>query len=389
MKITPLIVLAFMASVAVAHSLPGPPPAGAEDLSFEHRVVDDDPPKDPWTKIAGDVDGDGRPDIVIGGQNGPLVWYRNPDWTRHEIAPGGYQTVDGELGDVDGDEDLDVVMGGTVWFENPGDLGDRPGQGWKQHVIADHPTHDVEIADFDGDGRLDVVTRNQTEWSHAGHTIHVFLQVAPDAWQEVVLECPEGEGLTTADLDEDGDTDIVIGGIWFESVREGGRVAWRRHSYGRYAGSASVGVGDVNGDGRPDVVAAPSELAGQRGRVAWFEAPGNPRSEAWSEHSLVPDQERVVHSLRLADVDGDGLLDIVFAEMHQGEDPDEVGVFLNREAGTIWRKHVVAETGSHGLRVVDIDGDGDTDLVGANWSGEDQPIELWVNRAATPSTEGH
>jgi hypothetical protein len=352
-------------------------------LAFRLLTVDEDPPHDPWTKIAGDLDGDGRDDLVVAGQKGPLVWYRSPEWDRHEIAGGGWSTVGGATGDVDGDGDLDVVMGGTLWYENPGGLDAAPDGAWTVHHIGDDPTHDVVLGDLDGDGRVDVVTRNQSEFdTRAGDRVRVWLQEPDGGWRDVVLECSHGEGVALGDLDGDGDTDIVTGGVWFETVRGPGGVEWTRRPLADWHPNATVAVADFNGDGRADVALAPSELAGQQHRLSWFEAPENPRKDAWREHVLREEQEAVVHSLAAADVDGDGRPDLLFAEMHQGRDPDEVGVLLNRGPG--WVTHVLATGGSHGVQPLDVDGDGDVDVFGANWSGAHQPVELWQNLGSDP-----
>jgi hypothetical protein len=132
------------------------------------------------------------------------------------MADGGWNTVSGAVGDVDGDGDLDMLLGGSVWFENPGNLKSAPDQPWKLHRIADDPTHDIAAADFNGDGRLDAVTRNQSEFgAKSGNKIRIWLQQPAGRWQGMELDCAHGEGLAVADLDRDGDPDIVIGGTWF------------------------------------------------------------------------------------------------------------------------------------------------------------------------------
>ena len=83
----------------------------------------------------------------------------------------------------------------------------------------------------------------------------------------------------------------------------------------------------------------------------------------------------------IADIDGDGLIDVVSSEMHQGIDPDEVAVFFNHANGSEWTKQVVSSKGSHLIRVADIGNDGDMDIIGANWSGPYQPVEMWENQS--------
>jgi hypothetical protein len=360
-------------------------PATAAEIPFQHQVIDSSV-TDPWAKIIADIDRDGFPDIVIGGRAGPLVWYRYPDWTKAVITDGGYQTVDGEAGDIDGDGDLDVVMGGLLWYENPLPKTDPAPTRWTAHRVADHPTHDVELADLDCDGDLDIVTRDQSDFgANAGNKIYLWRQDAGDTWVHRVLECPHGEGLALADIDRDGDQDIVIGGIWFENPGSVLDRPWPARTFGRWHPSASVAVADINGDGRPDIVLSPSELRGNWYRLSWFEAPADPRQTDWIEHVIVERIECVIHGLAVADFNGDGAVDIAASEMHQGEDPDEVAVFVNGHRGSMWDKQVLSTKGSHCLQAGDIGSDGDIDLVGANWSGPYQPIELWENRSIQAS----
>lgn len=351
-----------------------------EGLRLERVVVDDKGPRDPWVKILADIDGDSRVDVVIGGREGPLVWYHFPDWRRALITPGGYDTVDGEAGDIDGDGDLDLILGGLYWYENPGLQVEAPGP-WRAHQIAEHKTHDVETADLDGDGDLDIITRDQSAFSDPrGNEIHLWFQETPGLWHHTVLSCLHGEGIRVADLDSDTDFDVIINGFWFENC---GRVreskSWKQHKISDWHHSASVAVGDFNGDRRNDVILVPSELRGQSFKIAWYEATQTGANQ-WFEHIIEPEVESVYHSLQVQDMNGDGLLDFVTARMHQGVDPDEVMVYLNQGSGEAWTRQVISINGSHGLQVADVDGNGKPDIMGANWSGPYQSIELWLNK---------
>jgi hypothetical protein len=345
---------------------------------FRHVMVDRQGPRDPWGKGVGDLNGDGRPDLIVGGRSGGgLVWYENPGWTRHVVSADGAFSTDQESGDLDGDGRVDIISltyDEVAWFRN----GD-----WHRTDIATAHLHDIEVADLDGDGRLDVVGRGQTAFGNAPPGIHLYFQ-RDSGWDSRELSAPPGEGLKVTDLDGDSLPDVVIGGEWLQNPGSP-TGEWRAFTYAAdwHWADAFVATGDLNGDGRMDVVLAPAEKPGTRYRLSWFEAPAD-RTGAWTEHVVLEDVEAVHHFVGVGDFNQDGVMDIATSTMHQGQPPREVAVYLQAAGSAAWNKLVLSDRGSHNMRVFDADGDGDPDLFGANWEGERQQVELWINRQCTP-----
>jgi hypothetical protein len=374
------------------------PPAA---IPFEHVIIDRDVPEQTPCKSVGDIDGDGFPDILLGGHfaGGNLAWYRYPDWRKHVINK-GQCAVDMQLGDVDGDGDLDVIVpddyqgpskGRTlVWYENPRPKGKPTTDTWNRHIITstaplDDYIHDVEASDVNGDGKLDLVVRH-------GKTV-LYLQHGPDSWREKVLDSGTGagdeEGTTLADLNSDGLKDVVLNGYWLQQPSDPVDGTWVKHVIdANWPHLVGVTVADINQDGRPDVLLAPAE---EHGRLSWYEAPSDPVNERWAEHVIDADVD-YLHTFKVADMNLDGRPDVVTAEMHKsGYHPNKpsrrrVSVYRNEDSGSNWSQQVIAVTGLHNLRLGDIDSDGDVDIIGANWSGlgpnwsGPHPMELWRNR---------
>lgn len=369
----------------------------AAQVPYQHHTVDADGPANMHVKSVGDLDSDGFPDLVVGGTQGELYWYEersaHPAWTRHVITSGGLGgwSTDAECADLDGDGDADLLVsdwyqaGRIVWFENL----DGVGASFAFHPIGAPAAHDLELADFDGDGDPDVVTRRQ---GATGDTLEFWRNDAGGStWVHESYLPPNavaGEGLAVADLDGDGDPDVVLGHAWYENL--GGAFppgSWAQHTY---AGSPMdpdtfpIAV-DVDGDGKLDIVTTPAESAGEPGATRWFEAPvGGPRTTPWPEHVIDSSVEAVTHSLGAADVDLDGDVDVVTAEMAQGADPDEIRLYTNDDGqGGAWTLQVVDTGGSHSIRVLDAGLDGDFDIFGANWTGT-QVVDLWENTLNAP-----
>jgi hypothetical protein len=361
-------------------------------MVFRHVIVDAENPADPHCKAAGDLDGDGYPDLLAASASGGgLYWYRYPSWSKHKIADGAF-TTDMAVGDVDGDGHLDVVIpnaAGLICYRNPLGMGGDPAAGpWPATVVSPEGAnmHDVELGDLDGDGRLDIVTRHQSGFGKAmGNAIHLWIQESPASWRHRTFPCPHGEGLKLADLNGDGRPDVVIGGRWYENPGDPLVGEWTEHLYidteefdaHWTKGDVVVQAGDLNGDGRVEIVISPSEGVG---RLSWFEAP-DPNSRTWREHVIEETLDHA-HGLGVADMDGDGALDIVVSKMHQASPPQEVSVYRNQGGGKAWRKQVVSTRGSHNIVLVDIGRTGRMDIFGANWNNRAPTggaLDLWLN----------
>ena len=371
----------------ILFSLALPALAGAQDILHQRIVIDENPPQNPWIKIADDLNGDGDPDIIIGGSKGPLVWYRNPDWKKFVIGGGGYDTVAGTAVDVDGDGDIDIALGGGIWFENPGPNGDPTKTPWNSHDVEKRRGHDLLAADLDGDSKVDLVMRDQSSFgSKTGHCIFLYKQITPTQWTMRELRCNEGDGVQVADVSGDGRPDIVIGGSWFENSGDLLNGPWPEYVFTtkwNYP-HTKVAVGDMSGDGRADIVLAPAELKGGTHCIAWYESPADAKAGGWKEHIVEEPVETVVHALAVADFNRDGKLDLAAARMHQGKSPQEVVVYLNAGGGLHGKRQVIATTGSHDIVAADFDGDGCPDILGANHGGSFQPVELWLIKPSAP-----
>ena len=370
----PLAQLAtLLMCIAVVHLVEGAP--ARAQMSFQHVVVDPSGPQNIWGKSVGDLNQDGLPDLIVGGRSGGgLVWYENPSWTKRTIASSGQFSTDHEVCDVDGDGLSDVVslQNALYWYEAPT---------WVEHVIASDGLHDIEVLDFDGDGDCDVAARNQGNFGASGTTLYLYRQNSPTSWSRTTRTIPDGEGLASADLDGDGDLDLVLNEVWVEN-RGADLNAWAQHTFtSAWAHDAAyVAIADMDADGNPDVLLSPAEIKGDSYRISWFEAPADPKQPGWTEHVVDATVESVHHFVGAGDFDRDGDMDVAAAEMEQGGNPDEVKIYRND--GDSFTKVVISNDGSHSMRVVDIDLDGDLDLFGANW--ESDQVDLYVNQ--TPAS---
>jgi hypothetical protein len=347
----------------------------AESLFF-HRIIDPAPPggRDCCTDVlaVGDINGDGYADVVIGSQEAEgaaLVWYEYPTWERHPVAEGEF-TTDGQLFDMNGDGTLDIVIGalneGLLWFE-----GRDGGMTWTRHEIGKGYAHDIAVADIDSDGTPDVVVANKKD-------VRIHYSAASSPRRVDILTRP-GEGLQVVDLDGDGDPDILYSNVWLEQRREGADDDWVTHEVDpRWTADTRIQAADVNGDGVLDIILSGSE---QESRLAWFEARDGNVAGEWVKHDIGEATWIGAHSLRAADFDLDGRVDILLAEMSTSPEK-RIEMYLNQDDGSTWTALPLATHGSHNMVVADMDGDGDVDILGKNYEGAARFVEFWENRSA-------
>ena len=300
----------------------------------------------------GDIDKDGHGDAVYG-----PYWYAGPAFQeRHEIYPAkdfdpnGYSNnfMTG-VGDVDGDGWLDVLVNEwpgkeVAWFRNPGrDTATVRGStgGWAKHLV--HPVVDNEAPDFldvTGDGKADLVF-------HTGGILGFATpseKTGTERW--TFTPCSEKEawgqyqhGLGVGDVNGDGRRDLLMAGGWWEQPAPSAPgttpPAWKKHPFAFGKGGGQMHTDDVDGDGDLDVV---TSLAGHEYGLSWFEQVKKDGAIDFVEHRILSDkadetldgvQFSQLHSVGLVDIDGDGLKDIVtgkrfWAHGPQG-DPDPAG----------------------------------------------------------------
>ncbi len=337
--------------------------AGADSLPFRAHVLS---AESEFTAAASlDVDADGRLDIVSGGW-----WYRAPNWERKKLRDverigTRFDDYSNLTLDVDGDGDLDLVSvnyrsKSLYWVRNPGPDAARSDQVWERVVIdTPGPSETGRLVDIDGDGQLDILPNGTT-----------FA-----AWYSFTRASEKGEG---------------------------SQVRWTKHDLPQELIGHGIGSGDINGDGRVDLV----------GPKGWAEAPANPRQDRWVWHPEFELHRDGSVPILVHDVDGDGDADLVWGRGHnvglywteqhrqRASEPldeqfkehlskvsPEHHETLQRLAGrTLWTTHAIDTSWSclHAPLLADLDGDGNVEIVAGKRfqghegkdPGENEPLRV-------------
>lgn len=334
---------------------------------------------------AGDLDGNGKPDLVAGG-DGVLFAYRAKgrrvaEWKRFGNLDASRSIGAGAavLRDVDGDGDLDIVSakrrGDVGWWENP-EATWAEDSTWTFHSIAPSELELRELveADIDGDGAKDELVAALVDPESERLTVCWLEASAGGASSRHSIGSPGvedgGRGLDVGDVDRDGHVDIAFAGAWYEAPDDP-TAAWKRHPVGRIDGASHAKLRDLDSDGDLDLVVA----AGAGGdSIVWFECPNDDPLGEWPRHQIAVGI-LLPRGLAVADIDRDGDLDVLTCEYdssRKDQQAHRVIVFENRRERTTSRWRRIDVSGASypcvDLGIADIDGDGKPDVfgVGAN-----------------------
>ena len=275
--------------------------ANAGDIVWKQHTVN--AKSDFEAASAFDVNNDGKIDIVSGD-----TWYEAPDWKPHHVrdverAGRTYRNCFATLPmDVNADGFTDFITvayfpKNVGWVENPG----RSDKAWTYHEIDLPGTSEAaKLVDLTGDGKPEVLPNP---------------------------------------------TNVVV---WYELEKAGPSPTWKKHDFGKEAAGHGVGSGDINGDGRVDLLTP----------KGWFEAPADPRNDTWAWHAAWDLGATGIQILG-RDVDGDGLADVVYGKGH------DYGLYwLKQTKGTdgkpVFTKNTIDESiaSVHSLIWADLNGDG-------------------------------
>lgn len=307
--------------------------AWAENVHWERLKLDDTFRSEGVT--AADVNHDGKIDVLAG-----EVWYEAPDWKMHEIRkPGTYDAAKGYSQsfndwayDVNGDGWVDLIcinFPGTPchWYENPKNAAGH----WKAHEVWHSAANETpQFLDVTGDGKPELIMASEPEG------IVGYLEVPPpdkadQKWTFTAVseeKIPVGShrfyhGLGVGDVNGDGRADIVIPDGWWEAPSEAGKRPWAFHPLslnpegtGRSLSSADIYVDDLDLDGDNDLLMSAAHKTG----IWWFENTGT-NAEPKFKYHLIDAAFSQTHALNYADINGDGTKDLITGKRFYAHGP--------------------------------------------------------------------
>ncbi len=385
-----LIVLTVSAAVVLAADKPQATEelviAHSGGLKFRARLLTVD--TNEGCDIA-DVNKDGKPDLIAGRN-----WYAAPDFIPRPLRQFGefgedYSENNGDHAyDVNADGWVDVVAMSFLpkeihWYQNPGAQPLKDGKLWPQHLLADTGVSANEATgmyDLDKDGVPEFIVNS---WNADNPTL--AWKFAKDAKGQPVLSKiaigpkGNGHGFGVGDVNGDGRADILVGTGWYEQPAQfTSDSGWSYHKdWTLPHASCPMLVVDVDGDGRNDLIWGNGHGYGLYWRRQL--APTSDGKTAWEDHDIDMSFSQA-HCLHLADLDGDGQSELITGKRVRAHPKGDPGVndpavvyYYTYDRGTKkWTRYTLADKGPGiglQIRTGDLNGDGRTDIAVAGKSG--------------------
>jgi hypothetical protein len=321
-----------------------------------------------------DINNDGKLDILSGS-----YWYEAPSFqNRHYIGP--IQRVDDYYDDfatipVDVDKDgyMDFITGGWFgkclkWKRNP---AGKDGL-WKETTIDSCGNIEtIRTWDIDGDGVLDIVPNNPQQPLK-------FYRFENGVYKKYPLHTTQGHGLGFGDINGDGRNDMVTQDGWLEAPPKPLTEKWTWHQDFKL-GQAGIPIviTDVNKDGLADLIVGQGHGYG----LDWYEQQKTNGTTTWRKHPIDPFNAQY-HELQWVDIDNDGENELVTGKRlraHHLKDPgsaDPVGLYYFKWNGESFTKMVISY-GNHlegkgtgiFMSITDLRGSGRKDIIVAGKDG--------------------
>jgi putative membrane-bound dehydrogenase-like protein len=348
----------------------------------------------------GDINGDGQADVV----SGPFWWEGPAFETKHAYYQPKIFSINGYsdnffayIHDFDADQKNDILILGFPGKEarlylNPGTHEDKP---WPMHIVADVVDNESPVfTDITGDGKPEIVCSTggkfgwfAPNWDHPTEKWK-FMAVTDD-----LKVAKFTHGLGVGDVNRDGKMDLLEARRWWANPSKGDEPGTKNFTQHNFAagvgGGAQMLAYDFDGNGTNDIF---TSLSAHRYGVAVFlQNKPTPDKPTWNRIMLASEQPQdndygIVfsqpHAAFLADIDGDGVKDIVTGKRywaHNGHDPDEHGHRViywyqtkrDGKGGVDFIPHLVdAESGvGVDVQVGDVNGDLLPDIVVGNKAG--------------------
>lgn len=328
------------------------------------------------TAAIADINKDGKGDIVSGD-----YWYENPTWSKHQFRElsfeNNYIDAFSDLAiDVDGDGEVDIVSATYFdkklsWYRNPGKSGGL----WKETIIDTAGSCEFAfLVDLNNDGKAEEILVQYggtvgTIWYGLYHGKFIKHIASPIGY---------GHGIGAGDVNGDGRTDILTPQGWLEAPIDPHKENWILHRVfpAEVKTVSFMHVLDINGDGRADILTGNAHNYG----FYWLEQ----KLDGTFEQHMIDDSWSQPHAITMTDLNKDGVPDFLTGKRymaHNGKDPGErepLGVywfeFIKLASGKIqWTKHVIDYSSRAGggmqVAVGDFDGDGCLDFVTPGKSG--------------------